>query len=197
MQLPHIHVAVDYEHPIAHRQTADLLAAQGFRHKVQRRAQMDDATPLDAANVEAGRVFPPDGRRPIRPATWRKPCRRWLHAQGRMRPYFVVFLTKPPKGPRKLCERGWEAAPPESLAERPMKPFDFALRLRMSHGSIEQLNALLQEKHTQPREPVATGGRPPGPTVVHQHGLGHPVPFETLDQGDPHEISRQRGQRIE
>ena len=80
--------------------------------------------------------------------------RRRLKAARFVRPDLVVFGAKGAQRPGKRTESRRDPPLTESRAEGAVKPFDFALGLGVADAAIAQVDALLQDKHGQPREPM-------------------------------------------
>ena len=78
-----------------------------------------------------------------------------------------------------------------------MKALDLALGLRVAHRAKHDPNALLEQKHHEPRQPRRSLRAPPGGAVVHQHRGRHAVALEATNQRRADARRLQREQRGE
>ena len=84
--------------------------------------------------------------------------------------------------PAKVPQKSWPFLPPprsspvsDRVAQRVMKSFHLALCLRVLDPSVDQIDPLLDQIHTQASQAPSVGTAPLRSPMIHEHGVGHSV----------------------
>ena len=84
--------------------------------------------------------------------------------------------------PAKVPQKSWPFLPPprsspvsDRVAQRVMKSFHLALCLRVLDPSVDQIDPLLDQIHTQASQAPSVGTAPLRGPMIHEHGVGHSV----------------------
>src|SRR5205807_118000 len=135
----------------------------------------------------SGRIFPARWLCIVAPTAGTPHTGGSLHVQRFVRPHMVVFPAVGVQPSLQMPSRKTSAV--QRPLQRPVKPLDFSLRLRMPYAAPAQPNPLT---HQPQRQFGSTRRRllaPPRRAVIHQHGFWDAAAIKRHFQLLPHKLT--------
>src|SRR5205807_383091 len=179
--------AVVDQHAVVDSYQLDPFAAQRFADLPLATFHLDLSLRIHFQHPSSGRIFPARWLCIVAPTAGTPHTGGSLHVQRFVRPHMVVF---PPVGvqPSLQMPSRKTSAVQRSL-QRPVKPLDFSLRLRVPYAAPAQPNPLA---HQPQRQFGSTRRRllvPPRRAVIHQHGFWDAAAIKRHFQLLPHKLT--------